>query len=30
MIKHDEICLKEDQMNDDAQQLKKKNVWSDV
>ncbi len=26
MIKHDEICLKENQMNDDAQRLKKKNV----
>jgi len=30
MIKHDEICLKENQMNDDAQRLKKKNVWNDV
>ncbi len=30
MIKHDEICLKESQMNDDAWWLKKKDVWDDV
>ncbi len=28
--KHDEIYLKENWMNDDAQQLKKKDVWDDV
>ncbi len=30
MIKHDKICLKESWMNDDAQRLKKKDVWDDV
>ncbi len=30
MIKHSEICLKEDWMNDDAWWLKKKDVWDDV
>ncbi len=30
MIKYNEICLKENWTNDDAQQLKKKNVWDDV
>ncbi len=30
MTKHDEICLKENQTNDDTQQLKKKDVWNDV
>ncbi len=30
MIKHDEICLKESWMNDDAWWLKKKNVWDEI
>ncbi len=30
MTKHDEICLKKSWTNDDAQRLKKKDVWNDV
>ncbi len=30
MTKYDEICLKEDWINDDAWWLKKKDVWNDV
>ncbi len=30
MTKHNEICLKENWMNDDAWWLKKKDVWNDV
>ncbi len=30
MTRHDEICLKESWMNNDAQRLKKKDVWSEM
>ncbi len=30
MIKHDEIYLKESWTNDDAWQLKKKDVWDEI